>query len=86
MRDEETQAQVLQLVPFVDLGYVWNQSDNPNTQSTDRFLAGAGLGIIYEPVEDLSIKLDYALPLVNLDDRGNNIQDDGFYFSVNYRL
>ncbi|MEO0458066.1 MAG: ShlB/FhaC/HecB family hemolysin secretion/activation protein, partial [Cyanobacteria bacterium P01_A01_bin.114] len=84
IRDEETDAAVLQVAPFLDLGYVWNNGSNPNIQSSDRFLAGLGLGFIYEPVEGLQINLDYGLPLVDLSDRGNNIQDDGFYFSVNY--
>ncbi len=84
IRDDETDDSVLQLVPFLDLGYVWNKGNNPNVQSSDRFLAGLGLGIIYEPVTGLKIQLDYGVPLVDLSDRGDNIQDDGFYFNVNY--
>ncbi|HBL59579.1 MAG TPA: hypothetical protein DDZ80_14145, partial [Cyanobacteria bacterium UBA8803] len=34
----------------------------------------------------LNIQLDLALLFVNLGDRGNNAQDDGFYFSINYGL
>ena len=33
----------------------------------------------------LTLRLDYALPLIDLDDRGRNAQDDGFYFNVNYQ-
>ena len=75
---------VFQLAPFLDLGYVWNDSDNPNTETDQRFLAGLGLGISWEPFENFSIRLDYGVPLVDLDDRGENIQDDGFYFNVGY--
>lgn len=74
------------LAPFFDLGYVWNQSDNPNTLQYQTFLASLGLGMLWEPIPDLSLRLDYGLPLVDLSDRGNNIQDDGLYFSVNYKL
>ena len=84
LRDQEESYPIIQLAPFVDLGYVWNQSDNPNTQSTQRFLAGAGLGVILTPVQGLQIKVDYGVPLVDLNDRNNNIQDNGLYFSVNY--
>lgn len=84
VRDGETNHAVLQVVPFLDMGYIWNQANNPNGQSAEQFLAGTGLGLIYAPAEGWQIKLDYGLPLVNLNDRGQNIQDDGFHFSVNY--
>ncbi len=50
------------------------------------FLAGVGLGVLWQPIPKMNVRLDYALPLVNLDDRGRNAQDDGFYFSVGYAL
>lgn len=77
---------IFQLAPFLDLGYVWNDSDNPNTETDQRFLAGLGLGLLWQPFENFSIRLDYGVPLVDLNDRGKNIQDDGFYFSVGYGL
>jgi len=75
---------ILQLAPFLDLGYVWNDSDNPNTEVDQRFLAGLGLGVAWEPFENFTIRLDYGIPLVDLDDRGDNLQDDGFYFNIGY--
>lgn len=75
---------IFQLAPFFDLGYVWNDSDNPNTETDQRFLAGLGLGLSWQPFENFSVRLDYGIPLIDLDDRGENIQDDGFYFSVGY--
>ena len=75
----------LQLAPFVDLGAVWN-ARNTSAQFDQTFLAGVGLGLIWEPVPDLILRLDGAVPLVDLDDRGKNAQDYGFYFSVNYQL
>ncbi|BAT56121.1 polypeptide-transport-associated domain-containing protein [Nostoc sp. NIES-3756] len=76
----------LQFVPFFNLGYVWNIPDNPNTLQRQKFLAGIGLGLLWELIPRLNLRLDYGLPLVELDDRGQNAQDDGFYFSVGYRL
>ncbi|MEA5515389.1 ShlB/FhaC/HecB family hemolysin secretion/activation protein [Nodularia sp. UHCC 0506] len=76
----------LQIAPFFDLAYVWNTDDNPNLLQRQNFLAGLGMGILYQPLKNLDIRLDYALPLINLDDRGTNAQDDGFHFSVSYRL
>lgn len=86
LQRDETGNSVFQLAPFVDLGAVWNVSDNPNKLQRQTFLAGAGLGLLWQPLPKLSMRLDYGLPLVNLDDRSENAQDSGFYFSVNYRL
>jgi hemolysin activation/secretion protein len=74
----------LQIAPFIDMGAVWNKDNNPNPLPRQNFLVGAGLGLIWEPIPRLGVRLDYALPLVDLSDRGNNAQDDGFFFSVNY--
>jgi hemolysin activation/secretion protein len=80
-------TQTLALAPFIDTGLVWNQANNPDTQfPRQNFLAGIGLGVIWQPTSQWNIRVDYGLPLVNLQDRGTNIQDSGFYFSLNYQL
>ncbi len=73
-----------QLAPFIDLGTVWNKSSNPNPLTNETFLAAIGLGAIWEPLPRFTVRVDYAVPLINLSDRGNNAQDHGFFFSVNY--
>ncbi|WP_190303549.1 ShlB/FhaC/HecB family hemolysin secretion/activation protein [Pseudanabaena sp. UWO311] len=77
---------VLQLAPFVDLGTVWNNSRNLNLLPSQNFLAGGGLGILYEPVKRLNLRLDYTLPFVNLSDRGSNLQESSLYFSIGYQF
>ena len=80
---------MIQIVPFVEMSSVWNQPQNPNELLSQKFIAGTGLGLIWEPflgISGLSLKLDYGLPLVDLRDRRNNIQDDGIYFNLNYRF
>lgn len=74
----------LQVAPFVDVGAVWNQPDNPNILPEERVLVGAGLGVLWQPVRSLNLRLDYGFPFVELGDRGENIQDDGLYFNVRY--
>ncbi|NEP03272.1 MAG: ShlB/FhaC/HecB family hemolysin secretion/activation protein [Symploca sp. SIO2E9] len=81
----------LQLAPFFDAGYVWNNPDNPSNDSlrqvqSERFLAGLGMGLIWQVQPQMEIRLDYGIPLVDIDDRGDNIQDDGLYFTVRYRF
>ena len=80
----QTGQPTLQLAPFVDFGKVWNHKDNPNEIVGDTFLVGTGIGLFWQPVPDLNIRLDYGLPLIDLDDRGDNIQDDGLYFSITF--
>jgi hemolysin activation/secretion protein len=74
----------LTLAPFLDAGWVWNQANNPNQLPNQNFLAGVGVGAIWEPISHLSLRVDYGLPLVNLRDRGNNLQDSGIYFNIDY--
>ncbi len=76
----------LQIAPFIDAGVVWNVDDNPNLQPEQTFIAGAGMGILWQLAPRLNVKLDYGLPLIVLDDKGTNAQDEGFYFSVGYQL
>jgi hemolysin activation/secretion protein len=85
VRDEAGSPTFL-LAPFVDMGAVWNDPENPNNEgrADEEFLAGLGLGLLWEPLPNLNLRLDYGLPLVDIDDAGDNAQDDGFYFSVNY--
>jgi hemolysin activation/secretion protein len=49
---------------------------------------GAGLGLLWNQamgIDNLSLRLDYGIPFIDLSDRGNNAQDDGFYFSLRYQ-
>lgn len=77
---------IFQIAPFIELGKVWNKSDNPNPLPRQSFLAGGGLGLIWEPIPRLTLRLDGAVPFVDLDDRGSNIQDTALYFSLGYRF
>jgi hemolysin activation/secretion protein len=81
----EAGAATIQVAPFIDVGAVWDVDNNPNPPIDQSFLAGAGLGLLWEPFPGLNLRADFTLPLVNLSDRGVNTQDDGFYFSVVYQ-
>ncbi|HLO50084.1 MAG TPA: ShlB/FhaC/HecB family hemolysin secretion/activation protein [Kamptonema sp.] len=92
-RDTSSNTPTLQLAPFIDLGMVWNTGNNPNKigfpnttifGTDSAFLAGIGLGILWEPIPKVNVRIDYALPLISIKDKGTNAQDSGFYFSVIY--
>ncbi|MEG3919576.1 ShlB/FhaC/HecB family hemolysin secretion/activation protein [Microcoleus sp. T3_A4] len=74
----------LQLAPFLDAGTVWNVANNPNTLTNQTFLAGLGLGVIWEPIQRVNLRVDYAFPLVRISDKGDNLQDKGIYFNIIY--
>jgi len=74
----------LTFTPFFNLGTVWNNEDNPNEQLDQTFLAALGIGFIWEPINGLNLQLDYAPPLVSLDDGGDDLQDNGLHFSLDY--
>lgn len=77
---------IFQVAPFLDMGSVWNNGDNPNTLLDQTFLMGIGAGFLWQPIPGLNIRVDYGVPLVDIRDKGSNAQDEGFYFSVNYGL
>ncbi|MDJ0696016.1 MAG: ShlB/FhaC/HecB family hemolysin secretion/activation protein [Mastigocoleus sp. MO_167.B18] len=72
----------LRIAPFFDIAAVWNnRGSNPNPN----IIAGTGVGLLWQPRPDLNLRLDYGLPLVSVEDRGNTLQDNGLYFSVQYQ-
>lgn len=79
---------VFQLAPYVDLGTVWNNGNNPNRTANQNFLLNTGLGILWDKpigIEGLTLRFDYSIPVLDTSDRGNNIQDTALYFSVRYQ-
>jgi hemolysin activation/secretion protein len=74
---------VLQIVPFVDVGVVWNQGTNPTPKNNA--IASGGIGLRYQNGENLSARLDYGIPFTNLDRPQRTGQENGLHFSLNYR-
>ncbi|MGB7442003.1 MAG: ShlB/FhaC/HecB family hemolysin secretion/activation protein [Coleofasciculaceae cyanobacterium] len=73
---------VLQLEPFFEIGTVWNNGDIDPDPAT---IAGLGLGLQWLINPDLSLRLDYGIPLISVSDRDNSLQENGLYFSVRYQ-
>jgi hemolysin activation/secretion protein len=72
---------LLQLVPFLDLGSVWNSEGS--TSTGNNWILGTGLGLRWQMGDQLTAKLDYGLPLISI---RNNRQDNSIYFSLSYKL
>ncbi|WP_207713970.1 ShlB/FhaC/HecB family hemolysin secretion/activation protein [Scytonema sp. UIC 10036] len=72
----------LQLAPFFDIGTTWNnRAENPEPQT----IASLGLGLIWQPSRSLYLRLDYGVPLIDVDNQGDSLQDKGLYFSLRYQ-
>ncbi len=79
---------VFEIAPFLDFGAVWNSAGNPTQLPSQTVLVSPGLGLIWNQaigIEGLSLRVDYGIPIITLPDRSANLQNDGFYFQVNYR-
>ena len=72
---------VLQLAPFFEIGTVWN---NGETNPDPATIASLGLGLGWLVIPNLSLRLDYGIPLISVGDRGNSLQENGLYFSLRY--
>lgn len=72
----------LQITPFLEAGVGWN---NEIPDPDPSFLAGLGVGLRWRVNPDLSVRLDYGIPLVDADDSGNSLQENGLYFLLDYQ-
>ena len=69
----------IQLTPFFDFGKVWNSDDLTFDTST---LVSTGIGLRVQSGDYFTARIDYGIPLVDLDSSGDSLQEDGVYFSV----
>ena len=69
----------IQLTPFVDFGAVWNSDDLSFDTNT---LVSTGIGLRVQTSDRFAARLDYGIPLVDLDSEGDSLQEDGVYFSI----
>ncbi|HEY9302492.1 MAG TPA: ShlB/FhaC/HecB family hemolysin secretion/activation protein, partial [Phormidium sp.] len=75
-------AGVFQVIPFIDVGKVWNNGDRENPDPST--LASIGVGLQWQMGERLRFRFDYGLPLVGVNLQEKTLQEQGFYFSFQY--
>lgn len=71
----------LQLVPFVDFGTVW-QSNVKEEREDEGSLASVGIGVRYYYKDFVVVRLDYGIPLIDVEEIGIGLSKDGFNFAV----
>ncbi len=72
----------LQLTPFIEFGTGWN-NDEPNPENET--IASLGLGLRWLIGNALSVRLDYGIPLVDVDNDADSLQENGLHFSLRYQ-
>jgi len=83
LRVPEVQG-TLQIAPFIDFGTGWNVDNDQLDPST---LAGVGVGLLWQMQEKLNARLDWGIPLIEVDDPNsdsNTLQQNGLYFQIEY--
>ncbi|MGV2826885.1 ShlB/FhaC/HecB family hemolysin secretion/activation protein [Myxosarcina sp. GI1(2024)] len=73
----------LSIIPFADFGTVWGDSEDNFNRDEDT-LVSLGVGLQLALNESLRARLDWGIPLIEVEDRDNTLQEDGIYFSVEY--
>ncbi|MCC5614716.1 ShlB/FhaC/HecB family hemolysin secretion/activation protein [Nostoc sp. CHAB 5836] len=72
----------LQVTPFIDFGTVWNaDSKNPDPNT----LVGSGLGLLWQMGDRFTARLDWGIPLINIDNSKDTWQENGVYFQMEYK-
>lgn len=72
----------LSAVPFVDFGTTWSNS-NDESQEKDT-VASLGVGVRLDIFDTLNARLDYGIPLIEVKDNDDTLQEKGIYFSLEY--
>ena len=72
----------LQLTPFVDFGTVWNTD---NVTLDENTLVSVGVGLRLQVRDDFIARLDWGIPLVDLEDTGDTLQEEGIYFLLEFK-
>lgn len=72
----------LQVIPFVDFGTAWNSDD---TEFIEPTLVSVGLGLRMLVNDNFRARVDWGVPLVDLDFNGDSLQEEGVTFNLEYR-
>ena len=68
----------LSIIPFFDFGVGWN--DNSDNNPEGNTLIGLGLGLQWQTGDRFNARLDYGIPLTDVENNDNTLQEDGILF------
>ncbi|MGK7951434.1 MAG: BamA/TamA family outer membrane protein [Xenococcaceae cyanobacterium] len=75
---------IVQFVPFVDFGTVWNIEAEGDLEPDTIVALGAGLQFNFN--DSFNARIDWGIPLVDPDTDSDTLQENGIYFSIDYQL
>jgi hemolysin activation/secretion protein len=75
---------IIQLIPFFDYGTTWNSGNKSNPEISS--LASMGLGLQWKQDDNFTMRLDWGIPLINLNSSKNTLQEQGIYLNIQYNL
>ena len=74
---------VLKLTPFFDVGTTWNEDDTPIVPRNN--LYSVGLGLLLEIGDSFNARLDWGIPLADVDLDEDTLQENGIHFALEYK-
>ncbi|MGL6343371.1 MAG: BamA/TamA family outer membrane protein, partial [Waterburya sp.] len=77
---------LVQIAPFFDIGTVWNSDEVETSEISNSTLPSLGVGLNFSTGTNFNARLDWGIPLVNIEDESNSLQEDGVYFSLDYNF
>jgi len=72
----------ISVVPFVDFGTTWSNSDEERQEEDT--VVSLGLGLRLNIFDTLNARLDYGIPLIEVEDNDDTLQEKGIYFSLEF--
>ncbi|MEM8718055.1 MAG: ShlB/FhaC/HecB family hemolysin secretion/activation protein [Cyanobacteria bacterium P01_G01_bin.39] len=72
----------LLLNSFIEFGTSWN-NDEPDPE--DATIASVGMGIDWNIGTGFGLNIDYGVPLLEVDDEGDSVQENGFHVAFKYQ-
>ncbi|NJL21289.1 MAG: ShlB/FhaC/HecB family hemolysin secretion/activation protein [Leptolyngbyaceae cyanobacterium SM1_3_5] len=73
---------VLQAAPFVEVGTAWSFGDAAPAQT----IAGVGVGLVWRMGDNFSARVDWGIPLIEIEAGDRSLQENGLYFSIDSRF
>ena len=70
------------MTPFVDYGVGWNTNGSTPERNN---LASIGLGLFWQQ-ENFSARLDWGIPLIDVNGRDRTWQENGIVFAIQYNI
>ncbi|MGL5077944.1 MAG: ShlB/FhaC/HecB family hemolysin secretion/activation protein, partial [Waterburya sp.] len=77
---------LVQIAPFFDIGTVWNSDEVETSEISNSTLPSLGVGLNFSTGTNFNARLDWGIPLVDIEDESNSLQEDGVYFSLDYNF